>query len=73
MELTEEERRSPLFKKLTAWLAGRHTTLRAQLEPDNDHESTVKIRGQIKEVKFILRQLEGQQPLHVPTKDNYIS
>jgi hypothetical protein len=53
--LTPADRISPTWQKLNQHLTKRLEALRLQNDADNTPEQTAKIRGQIQEVKFLLK------------------
>ena len=60
MKLTDEERRSALWRKLSAHAESRLQSLRIQNDGDKDAAETAKLRGRIAEVKVFLAL--GEEP-----------
>jgi len=60
--LTQGERASSTWGKTMEYLNGRLAALRRQLEGDLDDRQTIKLRGQIAEVKFLMS-LNEERPV----------
>ncbi len=66
MELTNAEKQSPLWMKLTQGMAARIEDLHRQNEREIEHQHASIIRGQIKELRILIRlgnvKTQGSQP-----------
>lgn len=63
MILTDIEKQSSVWKAIEEHLQERLASLRIKIESDASHEQTMRLRGRIAEVKYILSLAEEEKPI----------